>query len=109
MSVDISELDKERAGEAWRIYQTQYNRPSRGVDEHRVPAEIAAWLTRKAYAEWIAALEDDARYMPELIAALEAALGIGPKHQPWVQFARALLAEIRSQHAARNLLKEADR
>jgi hypothetical protein len=55
--VDISELDKEQAGEAWRIYLSHYNYPSKGVDEHRVPAEIAAWLSRKASAERIKALE----------------------------------------------------
>jgi hypothetical protein len=59
-----------------------------------------------ASAERIKALEEDARYMPELLAALEAALQ--PGYTPWVQTARALVAKVRSQHAARNPLKETD-
>jgi hypothetical protein len=43
--VDISELDKERGEKAWEIYLLHYSRHPR-EDEHRVPAEIAAWLTR---------------------------------------------------------------
>ena len=42
----------------------------------------------------------------ELEASLEAALATG--HRPWVQEARALIAKVRGQRAARALLKEAD-
>jgi len=70
-------------------------------------AEAQAYRAgQSASAERIKALEEDARYMPELLAALEAALQ--PGYTPWVQAARALVAKVRSQHAARNPLKEAD-
>jgi hypothetical protein len=65
--VDISELDKERAGEAWRIYLLYYSRHPM-EDEHRVPAEIAAWLTREANQHLI-----DAARLEGIRLGLEAA------------------------------------
>ena len=67
MRVDISELDKERGGKAWEIYLLHYSRHPR-EDEHRVPAEIAAWLTREANQHLI-----DAARLEGIRLGLEAA------------------------------------
>ena len=56
-----------------------------------------------ASAERIKELETN---VEDLVASLEAALAAG--HRPWVQEARDLIAKVRSQHAARNPLKESD-
>jgi hypothetical protein len=77
-----------------------------GSDDEPPPHDRVSSDLQVRAANRIKALEEDARYMPELLASLEAALQ--PTYTPWVRVARALVAKVRSQHAARNPLKEAN-